>query len=633
MRLFMTLLFLCGIVLLYAKEQPRYPVTGIPEALMKDAHAVVRDNQRVFTIHSKNTASLHVLYAVTIFNASRKSFASLQVGYERLRKITSFQAHVYDAEGKLIKKLKNNEITDHSDFEGLYSDVRVKVANLAQGHYPYTVEFEYDLAYKFLYEIDGTVINPYEYVSVQKALYQLNFPEHLAPRYKTYNIDQEPVSEKNNDIVSLSWNFENIKAQKFESFSDHKKEVIRIDAAPTIFEFAGYAGNMRSWDEFGKWIASINKGRNILPEETKIKIEEITSNLNTREEKVKAVYSFLQNKTRYVSVQLGIGGYQPFEASVVDKTGYGDCKALSNYMISLLEIIDIKGYYALVFAGNNKRELQADFPGSQFNHVIVAVPNGMDTLWLECTSQTNPFGYQGNYTGDRKAMIITENGASIVNTTRYPAEVNVQSRTADVYVTSSGDAKANVKTTYSGLQYENDGLNFFITGSYDDQKKWIERNMHIPIFDINSFSMTNIKNKIPSAVVTTDLTMGRFVPVTGKRIFLTPNFMNRNTFIPEKTENRKAEIVWEMEYLDLDTIRYHLPQNMYPEFLPPDVSIINRFGEYEASFKVEEGNLLYIRKVQMNKGIFPAETYTELIDFCRSMNKADNVKLVFTSKT
>ena len=89
----------------------------------------------------------------------------------------------------------------------------------------------------------------------------------------------------------------------------------------------------------------------------------------------------MQNKTRYVSIQLGIGGYQPFEASVVDKTGYGDCKALSNYMLSMLETIGIKGHYALIMAGQNSPELEEDFPSSQFNHAIVAVPNGADTLW------------------------------------------------------------------------------------------------------------------------------------------------------------------------------------------------------------------------------------------------------------
>ncbi len=85
---------------------------------------------------------------------------------------------------------------------------------------------------------------------------------------------------------------------------------------------------MDSWTNFGAWIISLNKGRSVLPEETKKKLHSLTDGLKTTEEKVKVVYEYMQNRTRYVSIQLGIGGFQPFEASVVDQTGYGDCSGI-----------------------------------------------------------------------------------------------------------------------------------------------------------------------------------------------------------------------------------------------------------------------------------------------------------------
>lgn len=617
-----------------AKEQPRYPVSAIPDELKKGAHAVVREDAMEFTIDSKSTASLKVHWVVTILNANAKRFATQAVWYDKLRKISSMKAQVLDADGQVIKRLKNNEITDHSAFEGMFSDNRMKVADLTQGRYPYTVEFEYEVTYKFLYAIDGSAINQYENVSVQHASYQLNFPEELAPRYKTHNISQEPTrTTTENGLTSLTWSFENLQAPTFEVYADRKKSIALIDVAPSVFEFEGYAGNMDTWDAYGRWIASLNRGRNVLPEETKNKIAELTADLRTREEKVKVLYEFMQNKTRYVSIQLGIGGYQPFEASLVDRTGYGDCKALSNYMIALLETVGIKSHYALIMAGENASPMEPDFPSSQFNHAIVAVPNGTDTLWLECTSQTNPFGYQGNHTGDRKALLITDDGASVVNTIHYSAEVNVQSTSADVHVAPTGEAQASVKRVYSGLQYENGNLNFYVTRQYDDQKKWLQSYIDIPSFDLTNFTIKNIKEKIPSAVITAELRMDRFATVSGKRIFLTPNLMNRNTFVPEKVENRKHEVIRKTAYTDLDTIRYHLPEGIYPEFLPEDVSIKSRFGEYEARFKVDQGSLVYIRRVKMQKGIFPASSYQELMDFYRNISKADNTKMVFMNKT
>ena len=95
-------------------------------------------------------------------------------------------------------------------------------------------------------------------------------------------------------------------------------------------------------------------------------------------------------------------------------------------------------------------------------------------------------------------------------------------------MTRTGDAKAKVKTTYSGLQYENGNLNFILNNQYDEQKKWIQKNTAIPNFDVTSFAMTDKKDKIPSATVKVELDLRRFATVSGKRIFLTPNLMNRS---------------------------------------------------------------------------------------------------------
>ncbi len=621
---------------LYAKVgDPKYPVSAIPEELKKDVNVVIREDQMTFTILSQSKAMVHVYFVATILNENGKDYAEETIGYDKLSKVTMFKGAVYDASGESIKRIKNSDIYDQSAYDGfsLYSDNRLKQIDLSQGSYPYTIEFEYEIEYKFLFSIQGSALISQEKVSSQHFSYALVYPETLRPRYKTPNITENPTITKKDGIETASWDFKNLKPIKFEPLSKREDVVAQIIAAPTKFEYDSYVGSMTTWDEFGQWIGTLNKDRNILPEETKQKIRQLTANLKTPEEKVKALYEYMQNKTRYVSIQLGIGGFQPFEASVVDQTGYGDCKALSNYMVAMLKEVGVKANYILIRAGEGAAGLRKDFPSSQFNHAIAAVPNGRDTLWLECTSQTNPFGYMGTFTGDREALMITENGAKVVNTIHYSAEQNVQSRTANVTVQLTGNASAKVKTHYSGIQYENSNLNFIVTDQYDDQKKWVQKNTGIPVFDVAAFKMINIKDKIPTAIVDLDLTLNRFATVSGKRVFITPNLMNRSTYIPEKVADRKTNVVRKMTYTDFDTIHYHLPEGIYPEFLPTPIKLKNRFGEYEATFQLDQDNLLYIRKVKMNKGEFPPESYAELIEFYRSMNKADNTKIVFLSKT
>jgi transglutaminase-like putative cysteine protease len=617
-------------------SDPKYSATTIPEELKKGMYAIIRESDSKFYIDSKRRSTNHVRLVITILNSNAKNYASLTIGYDKLSKVESFKANVYDAQGNLIKRLKQNEIVDQSSVSNfsLYEDTRIKHADLTQNTYPYTVEFEYIVTYRYLYFIPDFQLYNDDEISTQRISYSIIYPKELKPRYKLFKIEEPKVGIETDKRESLTWTFQNIKPNKFEKLTPGYDRVIpNIKAAPIEFEFEGYVGNMRTWEEYGKWQALLNKGRDILPEITKQKVKDLTKDLKTTEEKTKAIYQYLQNKTRYVGIQLGIGGWQPFDATLVDETGYGDCKALSNYAVALLKEVGVKAYYTKIMAGENAPDVVVDFPSAQSNHIIVAVPNNQDTLWLECTSQTNPFGYLGTFTGDRKALMITEDGGKLVHTLRYDAKQNTQVRKADVFLKITGDGSAKVQTNYSGLQYENEDLNFYLNKQADDQKKWLQRNIKIPTFDINAFTMVNEKGKIPSAIVNVDLTLNRLAAVNGKRIFLTPNLMNRSTFIPEKVESRKTNVVLKMAYTDIDTIQYHLPEGIYPEFLPQPVKLKSNFGEYDISFKLEQNSLLYIRKLKMNKGEFPPDSYTELIEFFRNINKADNTKLVFLSKT
>jgi hypothetical protein len=161
----------------------------------------------------------------------------------------------------------------------------------------------------------------------------------------------------------------------------------------------------------------------------------------------------------------------------------------------------------------------------------------------------------------------------------------------------------------------------------------VQRNTQIPNFNVNSFSISGIKNKLPVAIVKLDLSLPRYASVSGKRLFLTPNLMNRTRFLPEKIDSRQTDVVRYNSYFDIDTVNFQFPENLYPEFLPKPVKLNSPFGEYEASFQFNEGSLVYIRKMKVWKGRFPRESYNELVEFYKNVSKSDNVKLVFLNKT
>src|SRR4051812_48992268 len=197
---------------------PKYPVNTIPEELKVNVNAVYRENTSVFTILGRDRASHYVHQVITIFNARAKHYASEAVSYDKLRKVKSLEATVYDANGAVIKKLRNNDIEDQSAVgDGLFSDNRYKYFDLAQGIYPYTVEMEYEVEYKFLFYIPSFYLLDDEKISSEKASYSLQYTDGLAPRYRVLNTAVKQAQGKNdNGLTTLTWTFINTPPLKIE---------------------------------------------------------------------------------------------------------------------------------------------------------------------------------------------------------------------------------------------------------------------------------------------------------------------------------------------------------------------------------------------------------------------------------
>ncbi len=119
----------------------------------------------------------------------------------------------------------------------------------------------------------------------------------------------------------------------------------------------------------------------------------------------------------------------------------------------------------------------ADFPSHQFNHLILSVPLQKDTVWLEGTSQQNPFGFLSDFTSDRHVLLITEEGGKLIKSPAYSQEQNLQTRKINIDLQSDGSAAADVSTQFSGLQYTKvDHQLYFSNG---DKKKWLYKSIDI----------------------------------------------------------------------------------------------------------------------------------------------------------
>jgi len=610
-------------------NEPDYSVDNIHPELKENAFAVVRSYSETFEIKSKARAVMSLKYAITVLDKNGDRYVEFNPFYDQFRKITNIKATIYDQSGERIEKVKNTDIKDYSDFASfsLYSDNRQKYYKPQIKDYPFTVEYEYEIEFDGLLTYSRWYPVPGYDVSVEKSSFEMIIPRDMSFRFQAKNLDRGPtiVSLENSNVYT--WEISNIPAMESEAHSPYFAEICpSVITAPDEFEMDGCEGNMSSWQQFGLWTNNLLKGRDIIPEETKNELDHLIEGLSSERDITKKVYEFVQSRTRYISIQEGIGGWQPFAAADVNETGYGDCKALSNYTMALLKSVGIKSFYTKVKAGSNTANMNTDFVCNQSNHVILTVPFERDTIWLECTSQTNPFGYIGNFTDDRDVLLITNQGGEIVHTIVYRQEDNCQHRKAEVLLTADGSGNATVSTCYTGLQFDN--VSGVLEESYEEQEKWLYRNIDIANFDIIEFGYTVDGDVIPVATEELKLKLNNYASVLGKRLFVPLNLMNSTDYIPPKIKNRKTEVVLRMPFVDVDTVVFQLPLDFKIESKPENTNYACDFGEYSSTIHLDTDKVIYVRSRKMNKGCFPAERYEDFIEFYKSMVKADKAELV-----
>ncbi len=617
------------------RDEPKYPVSAIDPELKENAYAVVRKSDVTFTVvdQGKSIRRRHVVY--TILKEEAKSLSYIYAYYNDDTRVKEFEAYVYDAQGEEIDKLRKSDIRDESAVSGgtMYADTRIQYGDMSQPDYPYTVEFITETESEVYYSIPDFYPQSGSHLSVEQSSFSVRFPEALTPRYREVNFDGGMNEFLQEGMIIWKWDFKNMPAIETEPLSRGIREMVPyVELAPTKFEHSGNPGDMSTWESFGAWFWELNKGRDELPADVVAEVQKLTTGLSERD-KVKAIYEYMQNRTRYVSIQLGIGGLQPFEASVVNNLGYGDCKALSNYTYALLKEIGVKSYYTLVEAGQDPTPVSADFPNDPFNHVILCVPMEKDTVWLECTSQINPFNYLGNFTSDRDVLLITEEGGKLVRTPKYGLKDNQQIRTATIRMDEEGNGLADMVTRYQGMQYDMSGLEFTVHEGKEDQKKWIHSSTRISNYNLREFNMINIKDEIPSAVVEMKLDLPRYASRTGKRFYFAPNLVNSSGRKLRSLDDRKTNVVSSYDLVYIDTLEYEFPSSYQVEFLPEPMTIESEFGRYEASTEFVQGKLRYYRRMEIFSGEYPPDKYDDLLEFLKDVESKDKTKVVFTTKT
>lgn len=609
--------------------QQKYPVSDIPAELIKNAKAVLRHAETVFEIKSDNRAQKTVNYALTILNKSAIEDSYLVEFYDKFSNINNISAVIYDEKGEKVKRIPLDEILDISAISGysIYEDSRVKYIDPKYRTIPFTVEYSYTINYNGLLGYPAWFPNYGLDISVEENTFKVIVPENNTFRYHAQNITFNPDIQLVKNSKEYRWTVSDLKPIKSEPHSLPFEEYAPlIYTAPSDFKIAGYEGNADSWENFGIFINVLNKDRDYLPDETKSKILDMVKDAENNKEKIEILYNYLQSNTRYVSIQVGIGGWQPFEAETVDRLKYGDCKALTNYMKTVLDVAGIPSIYVLVRAGEDAPRMMKGFPSTQFNHAFLCVPMESDTIWLECTSQYLPCGYIGKFTDDRDVLLISDRGGNVVHTPIYSSDKNRQIHKGTITLDAAGNGMGKMDNSYQGIFYS-DLLALFI-GDTKDKEKQLYNRIDIPNFELINYNHEQTRDRIPSVQESLEVKLDNYATPIGNRLIIPLNLISKTKPLPFDRDERISDIFIRRGFIEIDTITYLLPGGITIESIPDNKQLISDFGDYRYEVSTNDNSIQYVRYMHLEKGTFNKTRYQDFYNFIEQISVMDELKAV-----
>ena len=328
----------CAILYLSLHTQP-----VCAQDILKDANSIIVEAHTEVLCKSMTQSIEKESLTITILNRKGLEAAHFLCGCDMFRSLQKFSGEILNATGQSVRKIKKSELQKSEYSSSLTTDDYFYYYECNYPSFPFTVKYEWEM------KCNNGLIGYLPFVpqaefnqGVEKATYRIELPAGQGCRYRELNTQGKGIEVKESTGADGQQVIE-ATASKLspiikEPFGPDFAELFpRVYFAPSAFKYDKSEGDMSSWQKYGEWQYRLLDGRDLLTEPFRAKLHELTAHCTTDRDKVKAIYDYLAKTTRYVSIQLGIGGLHPNAAPDVCRTSLGDCKGFSKYTRAMLK--------------------------------------------------------------------------------------------------------------------------------------------------------------------------------------------------------------------------------------------------------------------------------------------------------
>lgn len=350
-------------------------------------------------------------------------------------------ARVYKRSGEVVEATSTAERDVSEPWYGLYYDVKAQV-----------IEFD-ALEPGDVIDVEYVVSDTARRNMFADYFGDLHFLQEDVPRLETRYVLIAPKSK------TLYFNKPRLAKIEFAEeprgvdiiYTFHAAGVPKVDTEPGMPGFTDVAAYVhvstyKTWEDVASWYRGLVAEQLQSSPQIHDAVMEAVKGLTDERAKIHAVYDLVVRKTRYVGLEFGIHGYQPYRTTQVFARKFGDCKDKASLLKVMLREIGVDS--SLVLARTRRGGDLDPAPASlaPFDHAIVYVPRY--DLFLDGTAEFSGAEELPAQDQDIPVLIVSE--GKLRRTPVLPAARNRVATEQHVALSASGAARIEEHVTVAG---------------------------------------------------------------------------------------------------------------------------------------------------------------------------------------
>lgn len=605
-----------------------------------------------------STFSEHII--VKIIEESGKKYADVKIPFYEDWEILELRARTIKPNGDVVE-LNQENIFEVSNFEEyvLYADKKAKVFAFPAVGTGCILEYYYTLGYAAPYV---PIWSFQDEMPVISARFVYDVPRNVGFKYITSSIPGYTIEK---DILDTPFKnkarfiLKNLPAINEEplvsSIFDISSWILMTWASLETYFWGEISSGQESWTSIGQEYHRVLDSLLVPSEEIKEKVNELIVDCQNDEEKIKAIYKYIQNNFRYVAISIEGHRFMPNEPDKVLKNLYGDCKDLASLLITMLKAADITSYPVLIKT-KDAGGFIVNFPAhNQINHVMIAIPlkyfeddaafqkvaiygdddftSSDDYIIADPTAVTFPLGALHSKVYGQHAVLCAGNDSRLVQLPK------------DKY--SNNASMCNIKISKQQDSYHGT-IHLHLHGERAARLKYAIRNSNqeeIQEFILEYLNGYPFKTHLDTfkfiyddlsdseIILTIDFTKHGSFQKSGDQLFI-PVMLNSIKEFKEvhACHDRQNNIEFPFPCLFNHKVRIVIPEGYKLNSLPSRESLQNEWCEYTLLAFASGDTITINRNVIIKKCLVPKEKFPELKQFAARVLDSNQKIIVFTEK-